>query len=187
MWIAKFDGSIQCEDSPGETIESVLASLKTVIRDVKSSEKRKLSVPTQCGLPTGACFAFEIADKDAAEHAGELGSKGFFPWPGVAAAISGNSSRSFTVHLRDREWAPFPFRLQGNDGFWPWRLGTDWVPFPLLVPGGTDADVPFPLQALIGRPCRLYRTGDPITKDFVRNRLSIEVGEDGKIVNASWG
>ncbi|WP_096086197.1 I78 family peptidase inhibitor [Agaribacterium haliotis] len=38
------------------------------------------------------------------------------------------------------------------------------------------------ISTLIGKPSRVYTTGDRLTEDFIPDRVNIELSESGKIV-----
>ncbi|MEC4087166.1 I78 family peptidase inhibitor [Pseudoalteromonas rubra] len=44
-----------------------------------------------------------------------------------------------------------------------------------------------PISTLIGKPSRVYTTGDMLTEDFVPNRVNIELSESGEIVRVWMG
>ncbi|MCG7562468.1 I78 family peptidase inhibitor [Pseudoalteromonas sp. McH1-42] len=44
-----------------------------------------------------------------------------------------------------------------------------------------------PILTLIGKPSRVYTTGDMLTEDFVPNRVNIELSESGEIVRVWMG
>lgn len=44
------------------------------------------------------------------------------------------------------------------------------------------------ISTLIGKgPIRVYNTGDPLTEDYIENRVNIETSETGEIVNIWLG
>lgn len=47
--------------------------------------------------------------------------------------------------------------------------------------------VPVQIEELIGRPLRVYKTGEVITQDFISNRVNIETDDQGVIVNIWFG
>jgi hypothetical protein len=83
---------------------------------------------------------------------------------------------------------PFQVRTGRHQGV---LLAGDGDPFPLLraLSGG---DSPFPLSAsllklvLLGRPLRVYHTGDALTDDFVRNRVNIELSKTTELIVDAW-
>lgn len=44
-----------------------------------------------------------------------------------------------------------------------------------------------PISTLIGKPARVYTTGDMLTQDYVENRVNIELSEKGEIVRIRMG
>lgn len=44
-----------------------------------------------------------------------------------------------------------------------------------------------PISTLIGKPSRIYKTGDMISEDFITNRVNIELSESGEIVKIWMG
>lgn len=46
---------------------------------------------------------------------------------------------------------------------------------------------PTKIEELIGRPIRVYKTGDKLTKDYRSNRVNFETDENGSIVSCWFG
>jgi|GEM_PF-4414577 len=44
-----------------------------------------------------------------------------------------------------------------------------------------------PISTLIGKPSRVYTTGDMLTEDFIPDRVNIELSESGEIVKIWMG
>jgi len=44
-----------------------------------------------------------------------------------------------------------------------------------------------PVSSLIGKPSRVYKTGDVLTEDFRADRVNIELSESGEIVRVWMG
>lgn len=196
MWIGKFDGSLQCGLGVAVPLPVVEAELKHIVGEVKHSEPRRWPgmVNQACGLPTGACYAFEVDDEAVAKHREALGAHRYFPWP-----VSENEDRGLSAHATPaRDWAPSPFKASRNGDGVPFpysvQLGADALPWPWRVGGIDDGFFPWMnsgrptlLHSLIGKHCRLYKTGDVLTTDMRPDRANIELGQDGRIVSVWFG
>ena len=42
---------------------------------------------------------------------------------------------------------------------------------------------PIYVRELVGRPLRVYNTADMLTEDFRLDRINIEVGDDGNVID----
>lgn len=54
-------------------------------------------------------------------------------------------------------------------------------------PPQTPPDRPVTSATLVGRTLRVYRTGDPLTRDYREDRANIELGPNGGIVSVWIG
>lgn len=183
MWIGKFDGSLQCGLGDAFPLPIVEAELKHIVGEFKKSEWRRWPglIQQACGLPTGACYAFEIGDDAAAEHREQLKAHGYFPWPDNEK----EDRKISAAPARDSDWAARPHstfaargdllarlrRAGGDDGFFPWMF----------------TGRPPSLDTLLGKHCRLYKTGDQLSEEVRPDRANIELGPDGRIVTVWFG
>lgn len=239
MWIGKKDGTLQC--GMGAEIPLKVMEAELVHLEIRAANREKRHwpgyIPLACGLPTGACNAYDIADKDWATHESRLKSLQYFQWPKEEEA---RHAAPFAAR-GDEDIYPIARSLMmiaqavtargGDDGFWPWRRssGGDWLPWPWIKGDGGvfphkghrsgDDFVPWPWsigpqgdghigpwpwsfgphgdghigpwpwasKSLVGKLCRVYRTGDPLTDDFLHDRVNIELGADGRIVKVWFG
>jgi hypothetical protein len=87
--------------------------------------------------------------------------------PEVPFPLSFSKAGDLT-HCKDCE---FPMVIEGQE-----------VPFPLSV-----NSVPQTVKDLIGRQCRVIKSGDPITMDYNPNRVNIILDEKSRIKDISLG
>lgn len=71
----------------------------------------------------------------------------------------------------------------GGDFPWPWSLiqggpGDDPIPFPMSLKA-----VPLTIRDLIGRQLRVVKFGDALTQDVMPGRVTIFLGEDGRVAD----
>jgi hypothetical protein len=174
-WVWRHDGTIQCSDVEGEALEEAREQLAALIgeENILQGEKRTLPCPIlqMCGLPTGQVNAFQITIQGwlLLLH-GTMGMMGWAPWtddcptskgPGLFSSLAaGPGVAAAQSELRVRPVRP------GFGG------------------GGTD---PTRIDELYFRPVRCYRFGDPITKDYVHNRVNIVHNQRGRIVEIWFG
>lgn len=172
-WIWRHDGTIQCSDLAGESLEEAREQLAALIGEdnILDGEKRTLpcAIIDLCGVPTGRVNAFQITVQGwlLLIH-GFPGMMGWAPWTddcpsegpaGPFAELAEESrSRGAETGLQVRPVLP------GRGG------------------GGGD---PTRIDELYFRPVRCYRFGDPITKDHVPDRVNIVHNQKDRIV-AIW-
>jgi len=147
IWIAKHNGTIQCEDVAPSPIEVDRELLVKLIgeENVLGEGTGVVAMPRQCGLPTGKVNGFKVTWTGwQMLSIGVVGNPGFFLWvgPDESARIAESEIQS----------------VQSLIG----------------VPSGSH---PVLVRELIGHPVRAYQKGDALTEDFIPNRVNIEVNE----------
>jgi hypothetical protein len=173
-WIWRHDGSIQCSDVAGESLEEAREQLALLIGEdnILQGEKRSLPCPIiqMCGAPTGQVNAFQITVQGwlLLIH-GIFGMMGWAPWSDDCA--SGGSGGPFSGLVDEA----------GTGG----ADAADQVR--LVRPGGGGGGDPTRIDELYFRPVRCYRFGDPITKDHVAGRVNIVHNQRGRIVEIWFG
>ena len=53
--------------------------------------------------------------------------------------------------------------------------------------GVSASTVPVLVRELLGRPCRCYREGDALARDYVPERVNIEHDDEGRINDVWYG
>jgi hypothetical protein len=106
----------------------------------------------------------------------------------MEAKLDPKKSMEFQVRAAPRGGeVPWPWLSRGDSSL---MAGEDPFPWRRALLGGSDD--PFPLSAsllkllLIGRPLRVYHTGDALTDDFVRNRVNIELSKTTELIVDAW-
>lgn len=171
-WVWRHDGTLQCELGAEEPLEEAEAQLAAIIgaEAIVDRGKRNLPVPVPalCGAPTGQVNTFKLtADGYCRLFTGVPGAIGFAPWPDPDPDAGATPA------------GPLPFgALAAAD-----LLGGRDV---AIVRSGPDARAPA-LGDLYGRPCRVYRLGDALTKDRVPGRANIGLTGDGRIAELWFG
>ncbi len=171
-WVWRHDGTIQCENVREETLEEARAQLESVIGadNVLGGEKRQVPMPRMCGLPTGSVNAFQITPWGfwLLFH-GFVGPIGFRPWIEEAP-------------VRASGEVPLPFEALGE------RAGGGGGQAVRAVSGDlTGFPDPFLIAQLYGRPCRCYRLGEPLTDDYIPERVNIGLGRGQRIAEIWFG
>lgn len=163
-WVWRHDGTLQCGLGQEETLDEARAALATVIGAdaILNAEKRTLpgAVITLCGAPTGQVNAFELTDDGywLLFH-GIVGPIGFRPW---------------------RDALPSSRLLAGSEGNYAAAAAVPQGQAIRLVDGSGSLD------RLIGRRCRVYQVGDPLTEDYWPERINIGL-IDGRIAELWFG
>ena len=83
LWIAKHNGTIQCEDIPATPIAADRELLESLIgkENVLDQAEGSIAMARLCGLPTGQVNGFEItAHGWFVLNNGFVGNPGFFLW-----------------------------------------------------------------------------------------------------------
>ncbi len=174
-WIWRHDGTIQCSDVAGESVEEAREQLAALIGEdnILQGEKRTLPcfVIDLCGVPTGQVNAFQITIEGwLLLIYGFPGMMGWAPW--TDDCPSGDEAGPFAV-LADEAKSRGPETGPQIRPVLPGRGG-----------GGTD---PTRIGELYFRPVRCYRLGDGITKDHVPGRVNIVHNQRGRIVGIWFG
>jgi hypothetical protein len=159
-WVCKPNGTIQCEDVEGVSLSDMRKQLAQIIGDhniISEAEKTTL-VFSLCGAPTGRLNAYEITDE------GHFLLFHGFPGPiGFSDCPSKNEFAQTAADPGDS----FPAALQA------FRM--------------TSAkNQPTQVKDLIGRPIRVYSSGDQLTMDLRFDRTNIEIA-NGKIIDIWFG
>lgn len=167
-WVWRHDGTLQCGLGQEETLDEARAALATVIGAdaILNAEKRTLPTrfPAVCGTQTGRVNAFELTDAGRELlFGGTVGPICFRPWqdPAVSAQLLAGSEGSYVVALASVPEGK-PVRLCGQ------------------------GDAPDRIEDLIGRRCRVYQVGDPLTEDYWPERINIGL-IDGRIAELWFG
>ena len=172
-WIWRHDGTIQCSDVAGETLEEAREQLASVIgeHNVLEGEKRTLPCPIiqMCGVPTGQVNAFQITVQGwlLLIH-GFPGMMGWAPWTDECPSAGTDGASSGLAQLNSG----------GED---PDRRAR------LVRPGPGGGGDPTRIDELYFRPVRCYRLGDAITRDYVERRVNIVHNDRGRIVRIWFG
>jgi hypothetical protein len=188
IWVYKADGTLQCGMGQEISLDQMRTELETLIgkNNVSASEKRTLPgfIIDLCGAPTGKVNAYKItAEGLYVLFHGFVGSAGFrvWTWPD---AITGSAKPAATQ--------------SGGDAHpWPWSAlfaksetdeGRNRTALTNLLASLTEVNAnPTTLREIIGRPVRVYKTGDALTKDFRPERVNIEVSEAHQIARIWFG
>ena len=169
-WVWRHNGSIQCESWPGQPLEEAREQLAALIgeENILEAEERELPciIPRVCGIPTGRVNACLVTVQ------GYLLLIHGFPGP--------RGWRAWTDECPD-DWAGAPFAALASTAD---LTGKDEQPRALGIGGGGN---PRDIDDLYGRRCRCYTQGDPLTKDFVPERVNIGLNQRGRIVEIWFG
>lgn len=177
VWVYKADGTLQCGEGKEITLEEMKKELASLIgeKGIISCKKRTLPmfIPQVCGAPTGQVNTYEITEEGAyVLFHGFVGPKGFalWIWP-VSAGKQGPIS----------PW-PFSRGLKGEREEDAGALFLNYIASVTHV-GAT----PIFITELLGRICRCYTVGDPLTKDYIPQRVNIEKYPDSTIARIWFG
>ncbi len=160
--VFKADGTIQCEDNKPIPLEHHAAQLRKIGASEicgQGNVPGPFIVVDLCGAPTGRVNAFAILKEDwDLILSGTAGTLGFRIWTG----------------------APYP-DLEISQGC---KISDE---APTGRPAPSIGAYPVLIRELLGRPCRCYRQGDALTKDFIPERANIEHDESGRISDVWFG
>ena len=160
--VFKADGTIQCQDKDPISLEHHAAELKWVGASKICGQGNLLGpfgVSRVCGAPTGRVNAFAIPKADwETISTGFVGTLGFRPWSGAPTP---------------------PLAIDGDC-----RISSS---DPVSGPEAPGSTLPVLICELVGRPCRCYRRGDALTKDFIAERVNVEHDADGRISDIWFG
>lgn len=184
IWVYKADGTLQCQGNEGEiSLQEMRKELAALVGQdgVLGEEKRQLPLlhPHLCGTPTGQVNAYEIT-----RHAlyvlfhGIVGPNGFaiWRWP---------SPQSFKM-ARDDHPVPWPWAALFKDENGDARADSAAL-INLIASLNEVRANPTTLAEIIGRPARCYTTGDPLTFDYMPERVNIEMSKTAHIVRIWFG
>ncbi len=157
------DGTVQCDSSvrpvPLPHDEALLRKIGVKTICANGNVPGPLVVPACCGCPSGQVNAFAISFEDwETLQSGIVGTLGFALWAGAP--------------LPDLGWAD------------DCSLHPEPIP-PSAVPSLFNG--PVLIRDLIGRPCRCYRHGDALTRDYRPERVNIEKDDDDRITKIWLG
>lgn len=168
VWIIKADGTLQCGLGKEISLETMKKELERLGPKVLDMEKRHDGNfrPQVCGHPTGNVNAYKISRDD---------------WYLLKNGIVGPNG--FRLDTRDHvEEFEEPKTISGGEPLpWPWAVAA-----PIAEMTSVSAN-PVLVRDLIGRNCRVYTTGDALTKDFRPSRVNIELNERQVIVDIWFG
>ena len=161
--IYKQDDTIQCHpEVPPRALSDDEARLRRIgVQTICASGNvpGPVYVSRVCGAPTSQVNALAISEADwRALESGIAGTLGFKLWVG----------------------APLP-QLDWTEEC---SFGVGPVPRSVMM---SMSVLPFLIRDLFGRPARCYTQGDPLTDDFVPERVNIEKDKDGAILNIWFG
>ncbi|MEW6641123.1 MAG: hypothetical protein AB1586_11510 [Pseudomonadota bacterium] len=162
--VYKQDGTIQCEPEikprPLQVDADAIRAIGIRVIGGGQRERLPIFVPALCGSPTAWANVFSIdLNGVTRQQLFLLSAIGFRMW-----AFDPPARKSVAAGDED----PFPHDLPVAANL----LGPD--PHPDRI-----AD-------LIGYTVRIYRTGDPITKDYRRDRVNIETNPDSHRIVRYW-
>lgn len=161
IWVCKFDGTIQCQNDPEIPLDVMRVQLAALIgaENILDEAKRYRLMPQLCGLPTGALNAYEITEEGYRRlMSGIVGPQGFHLCEG--------SQPAKTEATRSPKSVAEILPISGI---------------------GSVGNIPVLVRELIGRPVRLYTTGDALTSDWRPDRVNIEQSKAGVIVDVWFG
>lgn len=160
VWVYKDDDTLQCGWGQETSLAEMQKELESLGAKVINSEKRQdcRIINRQCGLPTGQVNAYEISMAD---------------------------------------WQLLCSGFVGKNGFRLWTCGEESiltmggeVPWPLVSMMREITSVgatPTLIRDLIGKRCRVYHQGDILTKDYIKDRVNIELNEKDIITDIWFG
>ena len=161
--IYKQDDTVQCHpEIPPRALSHDEASLRKIgVQKIcgRGNVPGPIVVTRVCGAPTSQVNALAVSHDDWQKlNSGIVGTLGFRLWIG----------------------APLP-QLD-----WTEECSCDVQPVPSSLLMSLPVN-PVLIRELFGRPARCYKRGDPLTEDFVPDRVNIEKDDDGAITNIWFG
>lgn len=180
VWVYKADGTLQCHEGGEISLAVMKEQLASVIgqNEILNAEKRMLPLMRSalCGTPTGSVNAYEITEAGARLlFKGIVGRLGFQLW------VWGPPSPGRAMHP-EAETAgvdPWPF---------PWSTGpgvTKAAFMSFIASASQAGSQPSLVTELVGRRCRYYKQGDPLTDDYVPQRVNIE-HDASNVITSIW-
>lgn len=160
VWVCKFDGTIQCDEDAKEiTLEQMRKQLAALIGGDNILDMKKTSRPmiTLCGMPTGRLNSYEIT------------AKGWFVLSRGIVGPQGFERCEKDAGKKEKADAAEADINMGQ------------------VIGICTSSNPVFIRELPGHPVRVYKTGDPLTKDWRPDRVNIETDTEGIIVRVWFG
>lgn len=172
FWVCKADGTIQCQDNPEVPLDVMRLELASIIgeSEILNGEKRSHAVARLCGLPTGRVNAYEVTERGYhVLFRGFTGPRGFTPCDGHQATSDARTSARMASDKSNDEVGFGAYLAESK--------------------ASSVISVPTQIKELIGRPLRVYATGDALTLDYRPERVNIEIGPDGerRIVDVWFG
>jgi hypothetical protein len=197
----KADGSIQCSQKPGATPDEMRPELAEIVGDQNILGQRKAQLPgfhvQLCGVATDSVNVFKVTDEAFdllfGKPGGIIGKGGFRPWielgpdidpgfnpvhhllghkPKPDAMIENPTNSAQTAH------GP---KVASTAADGDEARGGPEVPFPLNVAALarlTSANQnPTLVRELIGQRLMTIRPGDPVTAEYVFNRVNVIVND----------
>ena len=201
IWVYKADGTIQCE--PTEAHEISLDEMQTELamligdKHILGAEERPPLGPviSLCGAATGQVNAYRITlEGFRLLMTGIAGTGGFQPMPD--AKMQGDPIVIWpTENTKSRESGMTPLNDPDDRWVpWPWALMAGTAPgssesaralINVMASLSAVGANPTTLADIVGRRCRAYTVGDPLTLDFVPARVNIELTTSQRI-NRIW-
>lgn len=181
VWVYKLDGTLQCDMGKEISLEQGKKELATLIgaKSILAAEKRHvpLMFPDLCGAPTGNANVYEITEEGLyILFHGFVGPMGFALWSW------GTPKRLSKAKLAEDRPVPWPWSKLAKDGAEPDAMFANLISS--LTQVGTH---PTEIVDLIGRRCRCYKQGDPLTMDFMPERVNVELNDGGTIHRIWFG
>lgn len=193
--VFKHDGSVQCADRGGQTLEEAKAELALIVgeKNILEGFQKTLFVIAMCGAPTGRVNVFRLSPEglNIFEH-------GFIGHPGWNFWLFGEEDQH-EFAARGGPEVPFPLRINLPDlmcrdcGFpmeaapvealeaWRRKAGAR-----ILDAIRQSPTPPSTVDGLKGYVLRVIRPGDAWTLDLRRDRVNITVDENDRITGVSF-
>jgi len=162
LWVYKDDGTLQCDRGKEIPLDEMQKELEALGATVLNAEKRTdcRIIIRVCGAPTGQVNAYEVSEDD---------------WEKILIGIVGPMGfRRWMCDTREE-------RVAVTGGEIPWPRSA-----PIAEMTSAKAN-PVLVRELIGRYCRVYTQGDALTKDFIPERVNIELTKDNFIADIWYG
>ena len=199
IWVYKADGTIQCEPAEAHEIslDEMRRELATLIgaENILGAEERPPLGPviSLCGAATGQINAYRITlEGFRLLMTGIAGTGGFQPVPDtkiqgdpiVLWPTESTAKSSMTPFADpDDRWVPWPWALMAGTA--PGSAESARALINVMASRSAVGANPTTLADIVGRRCRAYTVGDPLTLDFVPARVNIELTTNQRI-NRIW-